>query len=230
MKILKRLTTTLLAGVVIAGCGNGDSANAADAAATAAEAKKVTDVLMNKDSPEMKKQGPDKYKARFETAKGAFVIEVERKLSPRGADRFYNLVNNGYYDGVKFFRVVHGFVVQWGMHGDPEINAIWSESNIMDDPVATTNAKGTITFAKPSQPNARSTQVFINYKDNAFLDKMGFPPFGHVSEGMEVVEALNGEYKDGPTGKQGEIAEGGNAYLNETFPNLDTILSAKIVD
>ncbi len=227
MKILKRLTTSLLAGVVIAGCGNGDSANAASAAA---EAKKVNDVLMNRDSPEMKKQGPDKYKARFETAKGAFVIEVERKLSPRGADRFYNLVNNGYYDGVKFFRVSPGFVVQWGMHGDPAINAIWSDANIMDDPVATSNVKGSITFAKPSQPNARSTQVFINFKDNAFLDKMGFPPFGYVIEGMEVVEALNGEYGEAPTPKQGEIAARGNAFLNEAFPNLDTILSAKIVD
>ena len=225
--MLKKLTTTLLAAVVIVGCGNGDSANAADAAADAA---KVKSVLMNKDSPEMKKQAPEKYKARFETGKGAFVIEVERKLSPRGADRFYNLVNNGYYDGVKFFRVSPGFVVQWGMHGDPAINAIWSEARIMDDPVATSNVKGSITFAKPQAPNARSTQVFINFKDNSFLDKMGFPPFGHVVEGMEVVEALNGEYGEAPTPKQGEIAARGNAFLNEAFPNLDTILSAKIVD
>ncbi len=223
MKTLRTLTTTLLAAVVIAGCGNGDSVDAANTDAT--ERNKV---LMDADSPEMKKQAPAAFMARFDTNKGAFVIAVERKLSPHGADRFYNLVRNGYFDGNKFFRVLPGFIVQWGMNGDPAINKIWSESRILDDPVQISNKKGTITFAKPGSPNARSTHLFINYADNNNLDGQGFAPFGHVSEGMEVVEAINSEYKQAP--KQGMIFEGGNAYLNEHYPNLDTILSAKIVD
>ena len=223
MKTLRTLTTTLLAAVVIAGCGNGDSVDAANTDAT--ERNKV---LMDADSPEMKKQAPAAFMARFDTNKGDFVIAVERKLSPHGADRFYNLVRNGYFDGNKFFRVLPGFIVQWGMNGDPAINKIWSESRILDDPVQISNKKGTITFAKPGSPNARSTHLFINYADNNNLDGQGFAPFGHVSEGMEVVEAINSEYKQAP--KQGMIFEGGNAYLNEHYPNLDTILSAKIVD
>ncbi|MDA0335854.1 MAG: peptidylprolyl isomerase [bacterium] len=220
MKILQTLITTVIVAVVIAGCGNGDSASAQQA--------KGQKVLLNKDSPEMKQQAPATYQARFETNKGAFVIDVERKLSPNGADRFYNLVRNGYYDGNKFFRVVPGFILQWGMHGDPAINKIWSESRIMDDPVLMSNKKGTITFAKPGAPNARSTHLFINFKDNTNLDRQGFAAFGHVSAGMEVVEAINAEYGQSPD--QGQIGELGNAYLNERFPNLDTILSAKIVD
>lgn len=223
MKTLRTLTTTLLAAVVIAGCGNGDSVDAANTDAT--ERNKV---LMDADNPEMKKQAPAAFMARFDTNKGAFVIAVERKLSPHGADRFYNLVRNGYFDGNKFFRVLPGFIVQWGMNGDPAINKIWSESRILDDPVQISNKKGTITFAKPGSPNARSTHLFINYADNNNLDGQGFAPFGHVSEGMEVVEAINSEYKQAPN--QGMISEGGNAYLNEHYPNLDTILSAKIVD
>ena len=223
MKTLRTLTTILLAAVVIAGCGNGDSVDAANTDAT--ERNKV---LMDADSPEMKKQAPAAFMARFDTNKGAFVIAVERKLSPHGADRFYNLVRNGYFDGNKFFRVLPGFIVQWGMNGDPAINKIWSESRILDDPVQISNKKGTITFAKPGSPNARSTHLFINYADNNNLDGQGFAPFGHVSEGMEVVEAINSEYKQAPN--QGMIFEGGNAYLNEHYPNLDTILSAKIVD
>lgn len=217
--MLKKLTTTLLAAAVIAGCGSGDTANADDA--------KKQKVLMDAASPEMKKQAPAAYNARFETNKGVFVIAVERKLSPNGADRFYNLVRNGYYDGNKFFRVLPNFIVQWGMHGDPEINKIWSESRIMDDPVLMSNKKGTITFAKPGAPNARSTHLFINYKDNTNLDRQGFAAFGQVVEGMEVVEAINAEYGQSPD--QGSIAEHGNAYLNERFPNLDTILKATIV-
>jgi len=223
LKTLRTLTTILLAAVVIAGCGNGDSVDAANTDAT--ERNKV---LMDVDSPEMKKQAPAAFMARFDTNKGAFVIAVERKLSPHGADRFYNLVRNGYFDGNKFFRVLPGFIVQWGMNGDPAINKIWSESRILDDPVQISNKKGTITFAKPGSPNARSTHLFINYADNNNLDGQGFAPFGHVSEGMEVVEAINSEYKQAPN--QGMIFEGGNAYLNEHYPNLDTILSAKIVD
>ena len=224
MKILQTLTSTMLAAVVIAGCGSGDSANAS----SDADAAKRQAILMNKDAPEMKQEAPATYKARFETNKGAFVISVERKLSPHGADRFYNLVRNGYYDGNKFFRVLPNFIVQWGMNGDPAINKIWSESRIMDDPVQMSNKKGTITFAKPGAPNARSTHLFINFKDNANLDGQGFAAFGHVSEGMDIVEEINDEYGQSPD--QGKIAELGNAYLNERFPNLDTILSATIVD
>ena len=229
LKILKTLTTTLFAAAVIAGCGNGDSANV-EAAADAAKGQKV---LLDADSPEMKKQAPDEYQARFETNKGAFVIDVERKLAPHGADRFYNLVRHGFYDGQKFFRVMPNFIVQWGMHGDPKITAIWQNATILDDPVAISNERGTVTYAKPGRgSNNRTVQLFINLVDNgetgARLDRQRFSPFGRVSEGMKVVDAITTEYGQSPN--QPMIAQGGNAYLNENYPNLDTILSAKIVD
>jgi peptidyl-prolyl cis-trans isomerase A (cyclophilin A) len=233
LKILKTLTTTLFVAVVITGCGNSDSANAQGGTPgdkpgdPPPKAKKGTNVLLDAASPEMKKKAPDTFLARFETNRGVFVLDIERKLSPHGVDHFYNLVRNGYYDGNKFFRVVPNFIVQWGMHGDPAINKIWSASTIMDDPVLMSNKKGTITFAKPGAPNARSTHLFINFKDNANLDRQGFAAFGHVSEGMDIVMALNAEYGQQPN--QGMIGDGGNAYLNKHYPNLDTILSATIV-
>lgn len=171
-------------------------------------------------------EAPATYQVRLETTKGPIVIDVERELAPRGADRFYRLVNEGYYDEAKFFRVVEDFVVQFGMAADPELNAQWDDATIRDDPVRDTNARGTVTFAT-SGPDSRTTQIFINLGNNSRLDGMGFAPFGRVSQGMDVVEQLNNEYGEAP--QQGRIAAQGNAYLEAEFPNLDGIESARIV-
>jgi peptidyl-prolyl cis-trans isomerase A (cyclophilin A) len=176
----------------------------------------------------MKEQAPAVFKANFETSAGAFVIEVHRDWSPNGADRFYNLVKNGFFDDVRFFRVIPGFMVQFGMHGDPAVQAAWTSARIPDDPVKESNKRGYITFAKPNAPNARSNQVFINFADNANLDSMGFSPFGKVISGMAVVDKINASYGAKPGDDQGNIAAGGNAYLAKTYPNLDFIKKATI--
>ena len=178
------------------------------------------------DPAKLKEKAPEKYKAQFETTKGTFVVEVTRAWSPNGADRFYNLVKNGYYDGNKFFRVVPGFVVQWGIHGDPKISAAWRDAKFPDDAVKSSNKRGTITFATAG-PNTRTTQLFINFADNSRLDAMGFSPFGQVTKGMEVVDKINAEY--GQSADQGEIQMQGNAYLEKQFPKMDGIKKATIV-
>ena len=176
-------------------------------------------------------KAPDTYKVKFETSKGAFVIEVTRDWAPLGADRFYNLVKNGYYDNCRFFRVISNFMVQFGISGDKDLNAAWREAKIQDDPAKESNKRGYITFAT-SGPNTRTTQVFINFKDNAALDKMGFTPFGKVVEGMDVVDSLYAEYGEGaPRGKgpnQMKMQTEGNAYLEKEYPKLDFIKSAVI--
>ncbi len=173
-------------------------------------------------------KAPERFRARFDTTKGTFIIEVHREWSPNGADRFYNLVKNGYYDGVKFFRVVPGFVVQWGIHGDPSIATSWLKSTIPDDPVKESNRRGFVTFAKSGAPNSRSVQLFINLVDNDRLDPMGFAPFGNVFEGMDVVDQLYGGYAEGLTKLQGRIAEHGNTFLEKNYPELDAIKKATI--
>ncbi|MBQ43271.1 MAG: peptidylprolyl isomerase [Gemmatimonadetes bacterium] len=174
---------------------------------------------------------PDEFKVRFETSAGAFVIDVTRDWSPRGADRFYSLIRIGFYDDQRFFRVLPNFVVQWGMSGDPEVTAAWQTARIKDDPVKESNVPGTITFAKTNAPNSRTTQLFINLGDNsANLDGQGFAPFGRVVEGMEVVGSFNAEYGSTPSTNQATIAERGNEFLNKNFPNLDYIVTAKIVE
>ncbi|MCW3051870.1 MAG: cyclophilin type peptidyl-prolyl cis-trans isomerase [Chthonomonadales bacterium] len=178
----------------------------------------------------LKEKAPAKYKAQFETTQGTFVVDVTRAWSPNGADRFYNLVKNGFFDHVKFFRVVPNFVVQFGIHGDPAIATKWLESNIPDDSkVIQGNKKGFLTFAKSQSPNSRSTQLFISLKDNDFLDPMGFSAFGKVSKGMDVVEKLYGGYGESLTQLQGEIAQGGNKYLEKNFPKLDSIKKATLL-
>ena len=162
----------------------------------------------------------------FDTSVGPFVIEVTRAWAPIGADRFYNLVKYGYFDGARFFRVIPNFMVQFGIHGDPKLNAVWSEANIPDDPVTQSNKRGFVTFAKRNAPNSRSTQLFINFKDNAGLDGQGFAPFGQVVSGMEVVDKINAEHRENPD--QGLIQTQGNAYLTKAFPTLDYIKSARI--
>ncbi len=175
---------------------------------------------------------PDKYYAHFETTAGDFWIEVDRAWSPHGADRFYGLVADGFYDGCKFFRVLPGFVVQWGMNGNPAVTAAWRQATIPDDPVVQGNEAGTIAFAKPNAPNSRTTQVFVNLGDNGNLDRMGFPAFGRVVRGMDVVRKLYSGYGEGAPGGRGpnqaRIAADGNAYLDAQFPKLDAIKKATI--
>jgi peptidyl-prolyl cis-trans isomerase A (cyclophilin A) len=176
-------------------------------------------------------KAPAKYKVKFATTKGDFVVEVHRDWAPQGADRFYNLVKNGFYDGTKFFRVIKGFMVQFGIHGDPGVNTVWHDARIKDDPVKESNRRGYITFATAG-PDTRTTQVFINYADNGRLDTMGFSPFGKVLTGQNVVDSLYGEYGEGaPSGQgpnQDTMQREGNAYLERAFPKLDAIKTAKI--
>jgi peptidyl-prolyl cis-trans isomerase A (cyclophilin A) len=176
---------------------------------------------------------PPVYKAKFVTTKGDFVIEVHRDWAPLGADRFYNLVKMGFFNDTAFFRTVKGFMVQFGINGDPAVNTAWRPARIQDDPTGKqSNTKGMVTFAMGG-PNTRTTQVFINYADNARLDSMGFPPFGKVISGMDVVDNLEGMYGEGaPQGRgpaQGRIQMEGNAYLKAQFPKLDYVKSASIV-
>ena len=171
-------------------------------------------------------QAPATYKASFDTSAGQFVIEVHRAWAPKGADRFYNLVKNGFYDEARFFRVLPNFMVQFGINGDPGIQSHWASANITDDPVKQSNKKGYVTFAKSSAPNSRTTQVFINFKDNGFLDSQGFAPFGEVTSGMDVVEKITDQYQEKPN--QGSIQQQGNAYLKAQFPKLDYVKKATI--
>jgi peptidyl-prolyl cis-trans isomerase A (cyclophilin A) len=168
---------------------------------------------------------------KFDTTKGAFVIQVTRAWAPHGADRFYNLVKNGFYDNVRFFRVISGFMVQFGISGTPSLSAKWREANIPDDAVKASNKRGTITFATAG-PNTRTTQVFINFADNARLDSAGFAPFGRIVSGMNVVDALNAEYGEGaPNGRgpdQGRLQREGNAYLSQSFARMDYVKKATI--
>jgi len=184
------------------------------------------------DPAKLNEKAPETFKAQFDTTKGKFTIEVTRSLSPNGADRFYNLVRSGYFKDVAFFRVINGFMCQFGIHGDPAVSAKWREASISDDAVKTSNTRGAITFATAG-PNTRTTQLFINFGDNRNLDGMGFSPFGKVTEGMEVVDKINKEYGEGaPRGRgpdQGRIQQEGNTYLKKDFPNLDYIKSATIV-
>ncbi|HEX4263395.1 MAG TPA: peptidylprolyl isomerase [Verrucomicrobiae bacterium] len=177
-------------------------------------------------------KAPDSFKARFDTTKGAITIEVTRSWAPNGADRFYNLVKAGYFTDIAFFRVIPGFMAQFGIDGDPKVSAAWRDANIQDDPVKGSNTRGAITFATAG-PNTRTTQLFINLADNLRLDSMGFASFGKVVGGMDVVDKLNGEYGEGaPQGRgpyQGQVQTQGNTYLKKDFPNLDYIKSATIL-
>ncbi len=183
------------------------------------------------DPAALNEQAPATYKVKFDTSKGPFVVEVHRDWAPLGADRFYNLVKNGFYDNARFFRVISGFMVQFGINGDPAISARWRGARIGDDPVKQSNSRGFITFATAG-PNTRTTQVFINYANNSGLDGQGFAPFGRVVSGMNVVDALYSGYGEGaPSGagpEQGRVQSEGNAYLTSQFPKLDFIKSATI--
>jgi peptidyl-prolyl cis-trans isomerase A (cyclophilin A) len=181
----------------------------------------------------MVEKAPAVFQVRFTTTKGIFVVEVTREWAPLGADRFYNLVKNGYYDNCRFFRVIAGFMAQFGIHGDPKISAVWEGASIKDDPVRQSNLRGFVSFATAG-PNTRTTQLFINYADrNSRLDSMGFSPFGKVVKGLEIVDSLYSDYGEGaPRGggpDQGMIRKQGNGYLEKGFAKLDYIKSAVIV-
>ena len=186
----------------------------------------------NPASASMRERAPDMFRARLETSKGDVVIEVHRDWAPLGADRFYNLVTSGYFDGVRFFRVIPGFMAQFGIHGDPHVAAAWRDATIPDDPVRQHNARGTVSFATAG-PGTRTTQLFVNYGDNSRLDGAGFSPFGQVVEGMDVVDRLYAGYGEGaPRGRgpdQGRIQAEGNAYLERGFSQLDSVTRATIV-
>jgi peptidyl-prolyl cis-trans isomerase A (cyclophilin A) len=177
----------------------------------------------------LKETAPATFKADFQLGNGGhFVIEVHRDWAPLGADRFYNLVKNGFYDGVRFTRVVADFMVQFGINGNPAVTSAWRNSQLKDDPVKQSNKRGFVTFAKTSAPNTRTTQIYINYADNSkSLDALAFAPFGQVISGMDVVDKIYS--RDGERPSPGRIQSEGNAYLAKEFPKLDFIQKATIV-
>jgi peptidyl-prolyl cis-trans isomerase A (cyclophilin A) len=190
--------------------------------------------LLRPDAPEMKTKAPDRFKVRFSTSQGAFTITVERALAPLGADRFYALVRGRFFEETRFFRVVSGFVCQFGIPADPAESALWKDATIPDDPRRETNTRGKIAYAT-SGPGTRTTQVFINYSNgNRRLDRMDFAPFGEVTEGMDVVDKLYSGYGEGaPIGSgpdQKRIERQGNPYLQADFPKLDFIKKTEILD
>jgi peptidyl-prolyl cis-trans isomerase A (cyclophilin A) len=197
----------------------------ASAAALAAQAD-LGKVAKLRNPAGLTAKAPDEYKVNFDTSAGAIVIQVPRAWAPIAADRFYNLVQNGFYDDVRFFRVIPGFMVQFGMHGNPAITKAWSSASMKDEPTKQSNKRGFVTFARTGAPNSRGTQVFINYGDNSRLDKDGFAAFGEVIKGLDVAEKINASYGEKPD--QSQITSSGNAYLTKEFPKLDYIKAATI--
>jgi cyclophilin family peptidyl-prolyl cis-trans isomerase len=192
-------------------------------------------LLLDPDDPAMNRRAPGLFNVRMETSKGVIVVEVRRDWAPHGADRFYNLVQAGYYDQVRFHRIRKDTWAQFGVNGDPKISNVWRARTIPDDPRRESNVRGTIAFAFAT-PNGRATQVFINLRDNsATHDKEPFVPFGKIIEGMDVADALYAEYGEAAgggirAGKQAPLFEGGGAWLKENFPRLDYIIRATVVE
>lgn len=226
-----------------AGCDKKASDNAAPTQTTAAEkpaaAPAATAVPAAAANPALlspqnaTEKAPAVYKVKLSTTKGDIVAEIHRDWAPNGADRFYNLVKLGFYDGCKFFRVLDNFMAQTGINGDPSVQSKWRDANIPDDPASGhSNQRGFLTFATGG-PNTRTTQFFINFRDNSFLDAQGFPPFGKIIEGEAVTDQLYRAYGEGAPGgsgpDQGQIQSRGNAYLEEQYPNLDAIKTARII-
>lgn len=236
---------TALAGLLAIACVPGDTpggeqgsdgstvAGDASAAPDGRSASPSREILLDPALPVWSEAAPDTFLARFETSAGDFVIEVVRAWAPIGADRFYNLVRHGYYDDSRFHRTVPDFIVQWGLAGDPEVTAAWIGETIPDDEaVVAGNERGTIAFAF-TEPHTRTTQVYINLVDNSRLDAQGFPPFGRVVEGMEVVDRIYPGYGENSggglrRGDQSAIVAGGNDYLDREFPMLDRLLRATV--
>ena len=187
------------------------------------------DVERLRDPSQLTEQAPDVYRARFETNQGPFVIEVHREWAPIAADRFFNLVKNGFYDEARFFRVLDGFMAQFGLNADGEVQRRWQTAPLRDEPAKQSNLRGFVTFTKENLPNTRFTQVFINDTDNSYLDAQGFAPFGQVVSGMEIVDKLYSGYGRQNVPDQRRIIREGNAYLQAEYPKLDFIRRAAIV-
>ena len=180
------------------------------------------------DPSQLTEEAPATFRARFDTSKGLFVIEVHREWAPIAADRFYNLVKNGFYDGTRFFRVRPGFMAQFGLHGDPEIQRAWQRASLRDEPPMKSNTRGFVSFAKENLPNTRFTQIFLNYGDNSYLDEQGFAPFAEVVTGMDVVEKIFSPPRENEP-DQRRILREGNTYLQKEFPQLDFVKKATLV-
>jgi peptidyl-prolyl cis-trans isomerase A (cyclophilin A) len=208
--VRRLLFLCLLVLVAVAGCGGKGSGSSALLDPTA-----------------LTEQAPALYDATLQTSQGDVVVRVHRAWAPRGADRFYNLVKNGFYDGQRLFRVVPDFVVQFGIGNDPQVSTAWADATIPDDPVQEHNTRGTVTFATAG-PDTRTTQVFINLADNRQLDAQGFAPFGQVVSGMDVIGKLYSGYGEGPSSHQEEMTNQGDAYFQQAWPKLDTIEHATV--
>ncbi|MBQ1925078.1 MAG: peptidylprolyl isomerase [Proteobacteria bacterium] len=231
MKLLRLIGVSALALTCLVSCKSAENVSndaavqdvaapapaAAEAKAGAMDAADLSKLLQPENLTE---KAPDQFVVDVQTTKGLIKLELNRAWAPKGVDRFYNLVKAGYFTDIALFRMVKGFVVQFGIHGTPIVSSVWREANIADDPVVETNARGTIVFATAG-PNTRTTQLFINLADNARLDGMGFAPIGKVIAGMDIVDGLNYEYGERPN--QTKIQKEGNAYLKPNFPNLDYI-------
>jgi homoserine O-acetyltransferase len=193
------------------------------------------ELLLDPSNPEWTSQAPPVWHARFQTSQGDFVVEAVREAAPIGVDRFYNLVRLGYYDDTRFHRVSEGYIVQFGLHGDPDVNAAWLHRQIPDDPAHGSNVRGTFAFAMSPDPQTRNTQIYINLGDNTRNDGEPFAVFGRVVEGMDVLDRVYSGYGEESgsgvrQGRQGPIVEGGNQYLDREFPLLDRIIRATIVE
>ena len=196
-------------------------------AATACSSSGAQETAGLRNPAALTEQAPATFSAAFDTSKGRFVVEVHREWAPLGADRFYNLVKSGFFNDVRFFRVIGGQLAQFGMSGNPGLSAAWRTQQLKDDPVKQSNKRGYVTFAHAG-PNTRTTQVFINFQDNSPLDAQGFPPFGQVVQGMEVVDKLYSGYGRNNVPDQGRITTEGNAYLTKVYPKLDYVKKATI--
>jgi peptidyl-prolyl cis-trans isomerase A (cyclophilin A) len=181
-----------------------------------------------KDPAQLTERAPDQFRARFDTSQGEIVIAVEREWAPLAADRFYNLVKNGFYDDSRFFRVLSGFMAQFGLHADPAVQSAWRTANLKDEPVKKSNTRGFVTFTRESSPNSSYTMIFINYKDNSYLDADGFAPFGEVVSGMDVADRLYSGYGRQNVPDQRRIMRDGNTYLLAEYPMLDFVKTARI--
>ena len=212
---------------VLSGCGAGEGEQATGGSDRS--------LLLDPSHPEWTPPAPPSWQARFETSKGDFVVEVERELAPIGVDRFFNLIRLGYYDDTRFHRVSEGYIVQFGLHGDPEVNAAWLHQHLPDDPAAGSNVRGTFAFAEAPDSETRNTQIYINLGDNTRNDTEPFSIFGRVVEGMEVLDQIYSGYGEESgsgvrQGRQGPIVEGGNEYLDREFPLLDRLIRARIIE
>lgn len=195
----------------------------------------VESPLLDPSNPEWRRPSPPVWYARFETSKGDFVVRCVRAQAPNGSDRFYNLIRLGYYDDVRFHRVIPHYIAQWGLNGDPAVNGTWLHAAFTDDPKYGSNVRGTLAFARDTVPGTSNTQVYVNLRDNTRNDSDPFAVFGRVISGMEVLDSLYSGYgNQSGSGvrqhRQGEIVAGGNAYLDREFPRLDHLIRAEIIE